>query len=269
MHHAALALLAAEEPVFATWRYFKFDVPAERLAEALPVFHQKGFLGLNLTIPHKVLAVGLIEHVDPAAEEAGAVNTLRRTATGFEGFNTDSYGITRAVADAFASPLQGADVILLGAGGAARAAAVACLREGCASLWIGNRSQANLAALLGTLTPVATRHGAQPRGFAPGAPPGDLPADALVINATSAGLKPGDPSPIDLSRLPGRPRVYDMIYNPRETPLLRQAAALGLESANGLSMLAHQGAHALELWTNRSVDASAMLDACTHAITGR
>ncbi len=266
MHHAALALLAADEPGFGSWRYFKFDVPAETLAQALPVFHAKGFLGLNLTIPHKVLAVGLIERVDPAAAETGAVNTLRRTPAGFEGFNTDSHGITRAVADAFGLSLRGADVILLGAGGAARAAAVACLRERCASLWIGNRSAGNLDNLLQTLRPAAASHGGELRGFAPASPPDGLPRDALVINATSAGLKPGDASPIDLSRLRGRPRVYDMIYNPRETPLLRQAAALGLESANGLSMLAHQGARALELWTGRNVDASAMLDACARAL---
>ncbi|MGH8017727.1 MAG: shikimate dehydrogenase family protein, partial [Opitutaceae bacterium] len=192
--------------------------------------------------------------------------TLRRTPAGFEGFNTDSYGITRAVADAFGLPLCGAPVILLGAGGAARAAAVACLREACASLWIGNRSAANLDKLLQTLAPVADRHGGELHGFEPARVPEGLPRDALVINATSAGLKPGDAPPIDLSRLPGRPRVYDMIYNPKETPLLRQAAALGLEHANGLPMLAHQGARALELWTRRNVDASAMLEACTRAL---
>ena len=139
------------------------------------------------------------------------------------------------------------DLLLLGAGGAARGAAVECLRQGCASLAIANRSAENLTALLDILRPLA---GAIPvRGFAPAALPADLPAGALVINATSAGLRPEDPAPVDLAALPRPAAVYDMIYNPPRTPLLQAAAALGLPHAHGLGMLVHQGAKALELWT--------------------
>src|SRR5690606_23148191 len=117
---------------------------------------------------------------------------------------------------------------------------------GCASLWIANRTRANLDALRAQLAPLA---GAIPvHGFAPDAPPPALPAGALAVHATSAGLHAHDPLPIDLRLLPRPAGVYDMIYNPPQTPLLRQAAELGLPAANGLSMLVHQGARALEIW---------------------
>jgi shikimate dehydrogenase len=269
MHHAALARLAEHEPEFRTWRYHKFDVPPEELGRALPMLHAKGFVGLNLTIPHKVLAVGLVERIEPFAAEAGAVNTLRRTATGYEGFNTDGYGIVQAVEAAFGRPVHGRPVVLLGAGGAARAAAAAFLRAGCAGLHIGNRSAGSLDELLARVRPVAEATGIGLRGFLFSDPPDDLPMDALVINATSAGLRPDDPVPLDLARLSGRPDVYDMIYNPALPPVLREARVRGLRAAGGLSMLAHQGARALERWTGRPIDAGVMLRACEEALASR
>ncbi|HEY1110058.1 MAG TPA: shikimate dehydrogenase, partial [Opitutaceae bacterium] len=146
-------------------------------------------------------------------------------------------------------------IILLGAGGAARGAAVECLQRRCASLWIANRTRENLDALLATIAPVAG--GIPVRGFAPGEIPRDLPADALVINATSAGLRDTDPLPIDLTALPRPAAVFDMIYNPPQTGLLKAAASLGLPIANGLSMLIHQGAKALEIWTGISATRTA------------
>lgn len=257
MHQAALAELAGREPEFATWRYWKIAVPPERLAEALPLLHARGFFGVNLTVPHKILAVSLVAQIDPNARAIGAVNTLRREPAGYAGFNTDGYGLAAGLAEDLGADLAGADVVLLGAGGAARGAAVECLRRGCRSLAIGNRSPAPLAALRELLAPLA---GPIPvRGFALGeVDAAQLPVDALVINATSAGLRSDDPPPLDLAALPGRPRVYDMIYNPPQTPLLRAAAARGLAHAHGLSMLVHQGARALEIWTGRPVSAAAM-----------
>jgi shikimate dehydrogenase len=266
MHHAALAEMAGARPELARWRYFKFDVEPAGLPRALEAFHRAGFLGLNLTLPHKVVAVGLVRRIDPPAAEAGAVNTLRRLPGGWEGFNTDGYGIVRGVADDLGWAIAGTPVVLLGAGGAARGAAVACLREGCRGLWIANRTAANLEALLRTLAPLARSRGIALAGFDPEQPPADLPADALVINATSAGLGRADPPPIALSAFPGTPRVYDMIYNPPETALLRAASARGLRSAGGVSMLVHQGARALELWTGRPVPAAAMRAACLRVL---
>ena len=256
MHNAALARMSESNPRFNSWRYFRFDVPPADLALALDRLHQVGFAGLNLTVPHKVLACDTVDHIDPSARPIGAVNTLRRTASGWHGFNTDGYGLATAVAETLGIPFSGTPVILLGAGGAARGAAVECLARGCASLHIANRTAANRDALIADLAPLA---GSIPvKGFAPAEPPEDLPPGALVVNATSAGLRNEDPLPIDLSPLPRPAGVYDMIYNPAETAFLARAKALGLPCANGLSMLIHQGARALEIWSGATVPVDAM-----------
>jgi shikimate dehydrogenase len=247
MHNAALAELARTDPRFAGWKYFRFEIHPDDLPRALELAHAKKFHGINLTVPHKIIAFDLVSGIDDAAGPVGAVNTLRRTDAGWHGFNTDGYGLAAAVRETLGRDLAGADVVVLGAGGAARGAAVECLQRRCASLWIANRTRENLDALLARLGPLAD--GGPLHGFAPGTPPARLPAGALVINATSAGLRAGDPAPIDLALLPRPAAVYDMIYNPPSTPLLRQAQSLGLPCANGLSMLVHQGAKALEIWT--------------------
>jgi shikimate dehydrogenase len=247
MHNAALAALAPREPHFADWRYFRFEVHPDDLPRALELFHAKNFHGLNLTVPHKIIAFDRVAAIDPAAVPIGAVNTLLPTPAGWRGFNTDGYGLAAGIRETLALDLAGAHVILLGAGGAARGAAVECLQRRCASLWIANRTPANLAAMLADLTPLAG--GIPLHGFAPATPPSRLPANALVINATSAGLRPTDDLPIDLAALPRPAAVFDMIYNPPQTALLARAAALGLPHANGLAMLVHQGAKALEIWT--------------------
>lgn len=264
MHRAALAAMAATDPRFTTWTYVRFDVPPADLPLALDRLHAAGFHGLNLTVPHKVLACATVEKIDPAAHPIGAVNTLRRTPTGWEGFNTDGYGLATAITETLSLNLADRPVILLGAGGAARGAAVECLRRGCRALWIANRTPANLTTLLNLLRPLA---GAIPlHGFDPAAPPAALPAGAIVINATSAGLRPEDPLPLDLAGLPTPCGVYDMIYNPPETPLLAAARARGLPAANGLAMLVHQGARALEIWSAAPVPASIMRTAALAAL---
>ena len=265
MHNAALASLAgSSRDEFRSWKYFRFDVPPARLQQALVELHRAGFHGLNLTVPHKVLAFDQLQEADTNTGEIGAANTLVRGSNGWRGCNTDGQGLSSALRAELGVELRGAPVILLGAGGAARAAAVECLRQGCATLWIGNRTRANLETLLTVLSPVASeisRH-----GFDPAQPPAGLPAGAVLINATSAGLRPDDPAPIDLQRLPAGLKVFDMIYNPPQTALLKQAVALGLPAANGLSMLVHQGARSLEIWTGQSAPVSVMMDAARAAL---
>ncbi len=267
MHNAALARLAAADARFADWQYFRFEVHPDDLPRALELLREKQFRGVNRTVPHKIIAFARVAAVDPAARPVGAVNTLLRTDAGWRGHNTDGYGLAAAVRETLGRDLAGAHVILLGAGGAARGAAVECLQRGCASLAIANRTRANLDALLATLAPIAG--GIPVRGFAPDAIPADLPAGALVINATSAGLKPTDPLPIELAALPRPAAVFDMIYNPPQTALLRAAAALGLPHAHGLAMLVHQGAKALEIWSGIPAPQTApTMSAAAHAALG-
>lgn len=259
MHNAALTRMAQSDPQFARWRYVRFDVPPEELPQALVEFHRLEFRGLNLTVPHKVLAVDRVHRVDTAAQPIGAVNTLRWTKAGWEGFNTDGYGLSSGMSEDLGvdlGRLDNASIVLLGAGGAARGAAVELLQRGCRSLWIGNRTDTNRVALIKALEPLAKR--GILHGFDPQHPPADIPSSAWVINATSAGLRSTDEAPIDLGRLPKPSGVYDMIYNPSRTPLLAQAEALGLPYANGLSMLIHQGARALEIWSSATVPVDEM-----------
>ncbi len=247
MHNAALAAAAERDARFGDWRYFRFDIPPDDLPHALELLHAKRFRGVNLTVPHKVLAFDRMAAIDPAARPVGAVNTLAWEPDGWRGFNTDGYGLSTAVRESLKLELAGTAIVLVGAGGAARGAAVECLQRGCSSLWIANRSRGNLEALFGVLVPLAT--GFPLHGFTLPRIPAELPRDTLVINATSAGLRASDAAPLDLGRLPRAAAVFDMIYNPPETRLLRQAAFLGIPHANGLGMLVHQGARALEIWS--------------------
>lgn len=246
MHNAALAELAQGDAGFSGWRYFAFDVEPGGLREALGLMRERGFRGVNLTVPHKVAAVDLVSGLDPASRQAGAVNTLLPQGQGWRGFNTDGYGLAAGIAEDLGLGLAGARVVLLGAGGAARGAAVECLRSGCAALWIMNRTRSGLDSLLAHLAPIA---GAVPVGaWDPDGAPG-AGAGLVVINATSAGLRADDPAPADLRSIRGAAAVYDMIYNFPRTRLLEQARVLGLPHANGIGMLVHQGAKALEIWT--------------------
>lgn len=265
IHHAALAEMAKVNPEFSRWRYFKFDIAPEDLPRALALFHAKKFRGLNLTVPHKALAIDHLVSADAFVKAAGAANTLIAGEAGWNGANTDNHGLSAALKQDLGITLTGTNVILLGAGGAARAAAVECLRQRCATLWIGNRTRATLDALLADFSTLAD--GTTVRGFDLANPPADLPPSALVLNATSLGLKPDDPAPLDLTQIPRPVAVYDMIYRPPVTALLRDAAALGLPTANGLSMLVHQGARSLELWTGAPVPVDVMQTAALAATT--
>lgn len=256
MHNSALRKMAETDERFANWRYFKFAVPPEDLPRALPLFHEKGFRGLNLTIPHKVLAVDLVAEIEPAAAATGAVNTLLAGPSGYRGFNTDGYGLAKGMEISLGAKLRGADMVLLGAGGAARSAAVLAVQAGCRRLYLGNRTPAKLGPLrealdrLGGSTEVEV--------FDLAAPPTKWDQAPIVVNATSAGLRADDQPPIDLDAFPGETLVYDMIYNPAEPALVKAAKSRGLRAANGLSMLVYQGVRALEIWSEAVVPGGVM-----------
>lgn len=264
MHNAALARMAKADPRFSSWRYWKIEVPVETLEATLGTLHGLGFAGINLTIPHKQIAVGYVCAIDPAAARMGAVNTLRRSPKGYQGFNSDGYGIIEALHESLGVDVRGADMVLLGAGGAARAAAVAFIDGGCRSLSIGHRRPEPFEALRKILAPVAGA--VTVRGFPFAKPPDDLPADAVIVNATPLGLKPGDPAPVDVARFAGRPSVYDMNYTQPVTELTRDAAQRGLRAATGLSMLVHQGVRSLEIWTGAKAPADVMSAAAAEAL---
>lgn len=252
MHGAALRKLASEGRLPAALAgavYYKFDIAPEDLPEALPLFLKKGFRGLNLTIPHKVRALPLVRDLTSAARHAGAVNTLvPAPAGGWFGHNTDGAGFRLAAQARIPGlDLTGRPLVILGAGGAARAIAAACLEPAlgaCASLTVLARDHAKAAAFLQDFADTGARVPRRAGGFADAAPPDR----AVVVNCTPLGLKSDDPSPIPASLLRSGMAVYDTTYGDRPSALMRDARAAGLPAENGLSMLCAQGAEALRCW---------------------
>lgn len=255
MHNAALGAMRADGQPLDGWEYEAVHVPADHLPEALPLLHRLGFRGLNLTIPHKVRVLPLLERIDDTARAMGAANTLVRTESGFRGSNTDGFGILKAMEEAFGVRPRARDVWLFGAGGAARGIAVACLGDGASRLTVVNRGAERLEELKQQLQ---TAEGAERLRFYSGAEaPDDAAEGALHINATSLGLREEDPLPFDAERLRPGFHVYDTTYGCRNR--LREAAERrGIPYADGLPMLVWQGVRSLEIWTGARVPAEVM-----------
>jgi shikimate dehydrogenase len=280
MHNAAFAALGLD------WRYLAFEVAPDNLRTAILGAGAMNFCGLNLTVPHKLLALELVDVLDASASLWGAVNTIRfegrdeegewRPLSDFDaagrerpvawrtqGFNTDADAISRSLQEDLGLSLRGARVFLLGAGGAARAIALKLATEQLAGLFLLNRTRSKADALA---REIKLRVPALPVGV--GYPP--EPVD-LLINATSLGLDPADPLPLEVGRFPlSRARAcYDVVYRPATTPLLAAARAAGCQTANGLGMLLHQGAKALEIWTGKTAPLAVMRQALEQNIYGR
>lgn len=264
MHNAAIAKMRLIDSRFNNWAYYRFDIAPEDFAQAIKLFHEDNFFGLNLTIPHKVNAMGLIYGVSADAEQMGAANTLVWGEHGYDGFNTDGFGLKKGLKEDLDIELKNKTVILLGSGGAARAAVVQCLLDSCAKIYIGNRSLERLEELMSIVKGLS--NGERVEAFDLATPPADLADHGVLINATSLGLKAEDQAPYDLSKIPQNWVVYDMIYNPGTTRLLHEARSRGLKAANGLSMLVHQGARSLEIWSRARVDTDEMMRAACHTL---
>jgi len=240
MHGAAIAELGATHPALAHLAYLRLHIAAAELPEALRRLRALGFAGLNLTVPHKIQALTLVERLSDEARRAESVNTLVPTPTGWEGHTTDGQGFLEALRERTGRGISGRPVRLLGAGGAARAVAAACLDAGCAELRIVNRDAAKGAALAAAL--------ADPRAQAE-VGSAELPADAVVVNCTTLGLKPSDPSPLDAALLRPGQFVFDTTYGAHRSCLLLDAAERGADGCDGRPMLRWQGALAFRLWT--------------------
>ncbi|MBI5819615.1 MAG: shikimate dehydrogenase [Verrucomicrobia bacterium] len=263
MHNAAFDHLGLN------WRYLAFDVHPDNLRGALRGICDLNFVGVNLTVPHKLLAFKMVDSTDKEAQLLGAVNTVVVEDHKLTGFNTDGYGFKRAVREEFGMELRGRRVLILGAGGAGRALAVQCAVEGAAAIFIVNRTHSKAVSAVAEIRKLV------PHTFAV-AMPMELKHIAkhlnevdLVVNATSLGLRPGDPPP--LARFPRQCkwlRVYDTIYRPAETRFLAAARKAGAQTANGLSMLLHQGARSFEIWTGRRAPVAVMRRALHKAVYG-
>lgn len=244
--------------------YLPFPVHPEKLAQAVVGLAAGGVAGFNLTVPHKIAIQPLLDEITPEARAVGAVNTVRRDDSRLAGANTDGEGFLQALAEELDWAPQGKRVLLLGAGGAARGIAFSLLGAGLHTLIIANRTAARAEALAADCASHFPRCRVETlpmEGLAHSAP-------HLLVNATSAGMGDGE-SPVELARLKIGEAVADIVYSPLETPLLAQAARLGLPACNGLGMLLHQGRLAFEYWTGRTAPLEVMRQALMAGLSAR
>ena len=257
--NAALLELSHAFPDFSSWHYHKIEAPVDQLGQLVELAKHKGFRGLNLTIPHKVEVLQYLDHIDPLAERMGAVNTLVFNEDGVTGHNTDGYGVVSAIQAELGVSLRDRQVVIVGAGGASRGACVQSLEEGCSALFIVNRNQQRLAELLKHLQRLYPNR--EIAGCSPGDTISEIGSKAVLINATSLGLKPGDPCPVGADLLKRVGCIYDMVYGLHKTATIEAAGKFGIPAADGLAMLVHQGARSLEIWTGKTVTVEVMRDA--------
>lgn len=241
MHQASLALLAPTHPALRGRRYHRILVHPEELPKALEQLRLIGCSGLNLTVPHKVAGLGLAQEVDLSASDCGATNTLVPIPRGWRALNTDGAGFAEALLEQSGAGPQGRALVILGAGGAARAIAFACLRLGCASILILNRGEERRAELAKALGDKRASHAAL-------AEPA-LPDGAVVVNCTSLGLRPDDAPPIDPALLRPGMFVFDTTYGAHISALVAGARARKVAACDGRPMLRWQGALAFRAWT--------------------
>ena len=258
-------------------RYVRIEVEPGQVAEAFSLLHQAGLRGLNVTVPHKLEALEACDEVDPAASVMGAVNTIIFDEEGrSSGFNTDGPGFARAIREEFSVDLRDLKVIIVGAGGGAgRAIATQCITENCPQVILVNRTLPKLETIKEQLLAMIRREDLEgPRDWLeilalddPGLAEA-LQASELIINTTSVGLKATDPAPFPTRWIEPHHLVYDTIYNPAKTRLLREAEAQGARTANGLSLLIHQGALSLEYWLNTTAPLAQMREGVRAALRG-
>ena len=245
-------------------QYVRFQISPDELREALKLIRDLKFVGVNLTVPHKIAALKFVDDLEESAKSIGAVNAVKNNGK-LHGLNTDGKGFARAIREEFVVDLRDLRVMILGAGGAARAIAMQCAKENCERLVIANRTLEKGKKLADELRDFF----AGPRVLGPVARLQAIAWDEaafrfqignvdLIVNATPLGLNRSDPSPIPTRLLAPHLMVYDTIYSERRTPFVSAAVEAGARGANGLSMLLHQGALAFETWFGREAPLDVM-----------
>jgi shikimate dehydrogenase len=239
-------------------QYGRFHILPNELREAVALVRKLGFVGLNLTLPHKVAAPRMMARLDDDAQRIGAVNVVKIDNGKLSGFNTDGRGFSRAIREEFFVDLRDLRVMILGAGGAARAISLECAKANCERLVIANgtfEKGKQLADKLRDFFQGPKVFGPVPRlqaiGWEENAFRFQIANIDLIVNATPLGLRRTDASPIPARLLAPHLMIYDTIYSRERTPFVSAAIEAGARGANGLSMLLHQGALAFEIWFER------------------
>ena len=266
MHHAAFEALGLDAV------YAPFDVPPAQLANVISGLDACGIDGLNVTVPHKARVARLLRgSLDPVSRSLGAVNTIVRRNGKLFGHNTDVVGFAQALRQMRVT-VRGGTVVVFGAGGAARAVVWALLRERPLKIVLANRTASRAAALAAwarRMTPAARCLEVAPDGLSTPFLRLEVALAALVVNATSLGLKAGDPLPVDARWIRKGCAVVDLVYRAPTTPLVAAARRRGLLATDGLAMLVYQGAESFRLWWDRPAPVDVMRQAVERAVKQR
>jgi shikimate dehydrogenase len=238
-------------------------VTPEELERRVCELRDLSVVGFNVTIPHKVAVIPLLDDLDETASAVGAVNTVVNNGGRLTGYNTDRLASTRVLSEAYGD-LTRSRVAIIGAGGAARA--VASGLASCAE-WITVLARDVSKAKL--LAKEVEGRGAEVCGASIGEARKIVSSANILVNATPVGMHPNlDASPIETAALHNELLVFDLVYNPERTRLLREAEAVGARTVGGLSMLVYQGAEAFRLWTGKVAPEELMMGVAKMALGG-
>ena len=243
MHNAAIAEAGLD------YVYVPFHVRSDDLADAIAGFKAVNVVGINVTLPHKQAVIPYLTSISREAELIGAVNTLTFNDDEIHGDNTDAPGVLRALEETgdMSVPV-GEDVVVLGAGGAARAVVVALALAGVASITVANRTVERAVSLAEEMQE-KTDIPMQGMGLSDARLPVAIPRSRLLVNTATASMDPTQPLLISADWLQPNTIVYDIVYTPPVTPLMKAATERGCQTLGGIGMLVHQGAIAFEKWT--------------------
>jgi shikimate dehydrogenase len=249
--------------------YVAFEVAPEGLPDAVRGLQALGVGGVNCTIPHKEGVLSLLDEVSAEARFIGAVNTVVFREGHRVGYNTDAPGFLAALRQQGVEP-GGRRAVVLGAGGSARAVLVALARAG-AQVTLANRTLSRARELAAELNGKMGTEAIRAVPMEPRELEEAVRGARLLVNTTSVGMSPGadETPPVPDAAFHSGLFVYDLIYNPLETKLLRRARERGAQGAHGAGMLAHQGALALELWTGKPAPVGLMQEVIVNRLGGR
>lgn len=244
------------------YHYAAFAVPPHLLPSAVEGIRALGFRGCNLTIPHKVAVIPLLDELDEEARLIGAVNTIVNEKGALIGYNTDGKGYLRSLTEETGILLSGGKAVILGAGGAARAIAVTLARSGLKEIVIANRTRDKAEELASTVFAAALKPAVPAVRVVSLEQAAEKVADAgLLVNTTSIGMTPHtEDCPLPTEVLHAELVVSDLVYAPLETALLRAAKKAGARTHPGVGMLVHQGALAFQYWTGREAPLKLMYE---------
>ncbi len=262
MHNVALQALGMDAI------YLAFDVAPERLMTTLPAMADMGFRGVNLTVPLKEVAFRGLEDLADTASLLGAVNTVEFTPDGLKGHNTDGVGFLRAVDEAFGCDVAGKSVMMLGCGGAGRAVALTCARQGAARMILTDLDTERVARLAEELRSVDASIAVEGVEASVAAWTASALEAELLVQATPVGMKPEDKPLLGADAFMSGQMLLDLVYMYPETGLMTVARDAGARVANGLGMLLHQGVRSFEIWTGQTPPVDRMRDALEARVYG-